>query len=494
MSPSSWSLRRRLTLAMVGLISVITLTIAILSVVALRAYLIDELDSQLVTTLQRSQTAVQGNGPQDWGRPLRAGDNALQRLLGPGQGADTVAGVIGANGVQRAAVIDQAGRLQPLSMAEQDVLFDTPVDGATRSVDLAGDLGAYRVVAAPGVDGDTIVTGLALSGVQAAVTRLIIVTSIVALVAALAALIAGSLIVRAALRPLERVAGTATRVAHLPLDSGEVSLAERVPTGDTNPATEVGQVGAALNQMLGHVEDALSQREANERKTRQFVADASHELRTPLAAILGYAELTRRAPHTLPPDVTHAMDRVESEANRMNAMVADLLLLARLDSGPELVVESVDLRVVVADALSDAHAAGPGHKWSIELPEYEVLVDGDPDRLHQIVANVLTNARTHTPEGTSVGLVLAQREGYGDIVVTDTGPGIPPELLDGVFERFVRGDSSRSRRAGSTGLGLSIVSAIAAAHGGEVRVQSVPGRTSFTISLPVSPATPGAQD
>lgn len=494
MRPSSWSLRRRLTLMMVGLITVITLTIAILSVVSLRAYLIDQLDSQLETTLQRSQTAFQGNGPQDLGRSDRADGGGLERLLGPGQGADTVAGVIGSDEVQRAAVIDQSGRLQPLSEAELSVLFDTPVDGAPRSVDLAGDLGAYRVVAASGVDGDTIVTGLALSGVQAAVTRLIIVISVVALVAALAALIAGSVIVRAALRPLQRVAGTATRVAHLPLDSGEVSLAERVPVADTDPATEVGQVGAALNQMLRHVEDALSQREANERQTRRFVADASHELRTPLAAILGYAELTRRAPHTLPPDVTHAMARVESEANRMNGMVADLLLLARLDSGPELVAEPVDLRVVVADALSDAHAAGPGYEWSIDLPEDEVLVAGDPDRLHQIVANVLTNARTHTPEGTAVRLVLARRESHANIVVTDTGPGIPPELAEGVFERFVRGDSSRSRRAGSTGLGLSIVSAIAAAHGGEVRVESVPGRTSFTISLPLSRAIPSAPD
>ena len=218
-----------------------------------------------------------------------------------------------------------------------------------------------------------------------------------AAVALVAATLIGAGVVRRILRPLRRVAATATRVSTLPLDRGEVDLAERVPEADTDPRTEVGQVGLALNRLLDTLGAALTARQASETRVRQFVADASHELRTPLAAIRGYAEVTRRSRAQAPPDLAHAMTRVESEATRMTTLVEDLLLLARLDSGRPLAREPVDLSRLVVDAVSDASAAGREHSSRLEVPDEPVRVLGDAGRLHQVLANLLANTRTHTP-------------------------------------------------------------------------------------------------
>jgi two-component system OmpR family sensor kinase len=275
-------------------------------------------------------------------------------------------------------------------------------------------------------------------------------------------------------------------VSELRLDHGEVRLAQRVPVGDTDPRTEVGQVGAALNRMLDHVGNALEARHASEMQVRQFVADASHELRTPLAAIRGYAELSRRSRAPVSEEIAHVLGRVESEAKRMTGLVEDLLLLARLDAGRPLAHDPVDLTMLVVDAVSDAHAAGPRHFWQLDLPEEPVTVVGDQQRLHQVLANLLANARTHTPEGTTVTVAVTATTGAAVLRVIDFGPGIPAELQPHIFERFARGDSSRSRAAGSTGLGLSIVSAVVAAHRGTVSVESRPGQTVFTVTLPLA--------
>jgi two-component system, OmpR family, sensor kinase len=263
-----------------------------------------------------------------------------------------------------------------------------------------------------------------------------------------------------------------------------VALSVRVP--DADPRTEIGQVGTAINRMLGHVAGALAVRQASEMRVRHFVADASHELRTPLAAIRGYAELSRRVRDGVPPDVTHAMRRVESETARMTVLVEDMLLLARLDSGRPLATEPVDLSRLVIDAVSDAHIAGPDHRWQLDLPEESVTVAGDAARLHQVLTNLLANGRTHTPAGTTVTTRLAVGDGVATLTVSDDGPGIPADLLPDVFDRFARGDTSRSRAAGSTGLGLAIVAAVVEAHGGSVEVSSRPGWTAFTVRLPVS--------
>jgi two-component system, OmpR family, sensor kinase len=294
-------------------------------------------------------------------------------------------------------------------------------------------------------------------------------------------------VVRLSLRPLRRVASAARRVAELPLDTGEVELPVRVAPRDTDPRTEVGQVGSALNHMIGHVESALEARQASEMKVRHFVADASHELRTPLAAIRGYAELTRPQRADAPPQMAHAMERVESAAERMSTLVEDLLLLARLDTGRQIQTGRVDLSELVIEAVSDAHAAAPDHTWQLDLPEEPVQVDGDRLQLHQVVANLLANARTHTAPGTTVSVSLRQLESNGggvEVAIRDNGPGIPEALRPNVFERFARGDTSRSRAAGSSGLGLAIVSSVVAAHHGRVDLSSVPGDTRFTVWLP----------
>jgi two-component system, OmpR family, sensor kinase len=314
------------------------------------------------------------------------------------------------------------------------------------------------------------------------------VEAAVAVVALVAAALAGTLIVRRTLRPLRRVAATAARVSALPLERGEVDLAERVSVADTDPRTEVGQVGAALNRLLDTVGGALAARQASETRVRQFVADASHELRTPLAAIRGYAEVTRRSRRSVAPDLAYAMGRVESEADRMTVLVEDLLLLARLDSGRPLARQPVELSRLVVDAVSDASAAGADHSWRLDLPDQQVTVVGDAARLHQVLANLLANARTHTPAGTTVTTSLdAGTPGEVVLAVLDDGPGIPAEALPSIFERFARGQRSRSRGAGSTGLGLAIVHAIVAAHGGAVQVTSRPGRTVFFVRLPSIP-------
>jgi two-component system OmpR family sensor kinase len=255
---------------------------------------------------------------------------------------------------------------------------------------------------------------------------------------------------------------------------------------ETDPRTEVGQLGAAFNQMLGHVETALDQREASEARLRRFVADASHELRTPLAGIRSYAELALRSTEAVPAEVSHALGRVESEAVRMSRLVDDLLLLARLDAGRPLEQEDVDLSRLAIEVTSDARVAGPDHRWSLELPDEPLVVRGDEHRLHQVVANLLSNARTHTPAGTSVVVRLTDQEANHQVLlsVRDDGPGIPKELQANVFERFVRADDSRSRAIGSTGLGLSIAHAVVKAHGGSLTLISDEGGTEFRIALP----------
>jgi two-component system, OmpR family, sensor kinase len=245
-------------------------------------------------------------------------------------------------------------------------------------------------------------------------------------------------------------------------------------------------MGAALNGLLDTVGTALERRQASEAKLRTFVADASHELRTPLASIRGYAELTRRFGGPLGEDAQHNISRIESEAQRMTSLVEDLLLLARLDAQRELEESEVDLSRLLVDVVSDAHAAGRDHTWDLELPDEPVIVRGDDARLHQVFANLLANARVHTPAGTRVTVELAKPvHDTVTVLVRDTGPGIPAELQPNLFERFVRGDSSRNRRTGSTGLGLSIVNAVVQAHHGSVSVESAPGSTTFTVRLPV---------
>jgi two-component system, OmpR family, sensor kinase len=374
----------------------------------------------------------------------------------------------------------------------------------------------FLLTKVPGPDGTELITGLSMTSVDETLSHVENNEHLLFAAALGLAVILGAALVQFSLRPLRRVAATATQVAELPLDSGEVTLPAGVP--DTDPRTEVGQVGAAFNRMLLHVERALGRRAASETRLRRFAADASHELRTPLSAIRGYAELALRHRGPVPEDVTHALRRVQSESARMSVLVDDLLLLARLDAGRPLEREPVDLSRLAIDVTSDARVARRDHHWRLDLPSDPVMVRGDEHRLHQVLANLMSNAGKHTPPGSTVSVALTvpdtdpkavktpespgaddamvQRGGRpawprAELSITDDGPGIPPELLPDLFGRFTRADTSRSRdleAAGkSTGLGLAIVDAVVAAHGGSITVTSRPGRTRFAIFLPLLP-------
>jgi two-component system, OmpR family, sensor kinase len=485
----SWTLRARLIASLVAVLTVVCLVVGAVTVLALRSYLVGQLDDRLNAASHRTAT-YQGGPPSNTGTdPDGDGHGGLPPgLLAPGQGAGTFAAQIAGGSIQSAGTINESGQRVPLtSAAASTALLKLRADDRPRTVDIPG-LGEYRViVVSDPARGSTLITGLPMSQVSSTVYRLALTITLVALAGLVVAAFVVLWVVRLSLRPLRRVASAARRVAELQLDTGEVEVPVRVSARDTDPRTEVGQVGSALNHMIGHVESALAARQASEMKVRHFVADASHELRTPLAAIRGYAELTRPQRADAPPQMAHAMERVESAAERMTTLVEDLLLLARLDTGRPVETEPVDLSELVVGAVSDAHAAAPDHTWRLDLPDEPVQVDGDRLQLHQVVANLLANARTHTAPGTVVSVSLRQIDSNGggvEVAVHDNGPGIPEALRPNVFERFARGDSSRSRAAGSSGLGLAIVSSVVAAHHGNVELSSMPGDTRFTIWLP----------
>jgi len=489
------TLRTKLIIWIVALITAVCVVIGVTTEIFLSRYLVEQVDNKVteVNNITKGWDRPRGGGAyQDQG--LTCADTGNRGGFGPGQTLGGMSVVVEDGAVTSSGILTPAGynttQCTAVPGSSDAELIALPTDGRARTVDIPG-FGEFRAVASTLPDGNVLISGLPLASVNASLVQLGLIMGVVAGIALLAGGFVVFWIVRRSLRPLERVAATARQVSTLPLDRGEVDLGVRVPARDTDPRTEVGQVGSAINQMLGHVSSALESRQASETRVRQFVADASHELRTPLAAIRGYAELARREEDDTEA-VTHALRRVESESARMTTLVDDLLLLARLDSGRPLYAEEVDLTLVVMDAVSDATVAGPNHRWQLDLPEEPVTSVGDPARLHQVLVNLLANARTHTPAGTTVWSGLRTEPGQSVITVTDNGPGIPAVLQGEIFNRFVRGDSSRSRAAGSTGLGLAIVSAVVHAHGGTVEVQSRPGRTTFTVRLPHYEPTDGS--
>jgi two-component system OmpR family sensor kinase len=468
------------------MLALVCLVVGVVTELALRDFLIGQLDARL------GQTSERGKHPppdqQIWPEGTRRPPDAL-RVPGQQEGTLVVhispAGVITA-GVLRSSTNGTASNnpypADPVPSAQLTMLVNLPLNGTKQTMDL-GPLGEYRLVANRSPSNEVLIIGLPTKDVSDTLFQLGWIFGGVALAGLVLAGAVGAVTIRRTMKPLDRLAATASRVAELRLDRGEVALSVRVSEVDTDPGTEVGKVGHALNRMLGHVSYALTARQASESRVRRFVADASHELRTPLAAIRGYAELTRRSKENVPPDIAFAMSRVESESARMTTLVEDLLLLARLDSGRQVVHKPVDLSRLVADAVADAHVAGPGHHWLLDVPAEPISVLGDGDQLHQVVINLLNNARTHTPPGTKVTAELSARGPMVALAITDNGPGIPDEVLPEVFERFARGDNSRSRAAGSTGLGLAIVAAVVGAHRGDVCVWSKPGQTEFRVTL-----------
>ncbi|MEH0521111.1 HAMP domain-containing sensor histidine kinase [Streptomyces stelliscabiei] len=496
------TLRTRLVVSAVALIAVVCAVIGTVTTFALSEHLYEQLDDSVSAVVGRAAGAGPKNAPPNATQPKPDGERDPGKkefgtpdlkdfvTKGPQQMIGTIAakvenGTIAEGMVGKKSTADNGvtgAKAYPLDKGQLAELNSVPKDADAHTVTITG-LGDYRVMYRSGDNGAYYVA-LPTTDVDNTLNTLIAVELSVTAAGLIAAGIAGSVVVGVALRPLRKVASTATRVSELPLHTGEVTLNERVPVSETDPHTEVGQVGAALNRMLDHIHGALHSRQESETRVRQFVADASHELRTPLASIRGYAELTRRGREEIGPDTRHALGRIESESGRMTMLVEDLLLLARLDAGRPLQFEQTDLIPLVVDTVSDARVAGRSHSWRLDLPDMPALVSADAARLQQVLVNLLANARTHTPPGTTVTARVQRRGPWMCVDVEDDGQGIPEELLPHVFERFARGDSSRSRASGSTGLGLAIVQAVADAHGGAVTVDSMPGRTVFTVHLP----------
>ncbi len=484
---------------------------------------------------QGGQVGQGGQGGQG-GQAGQSGQqqDGFESCSGVGQAPGTFEAILGGQGVVYWNYVLKSGTL---SVPDKTTLADLPAPARQAASDPPGPHGpsghagsapdaqtysrplaslgiTFLFTKVPGPAGTEVVTGLPMTTVDGTLGHVENTEYLLFAAALLLAVVLGAALVQLSLRPLRRVAATATRVTELPLDSGEVTLPAGVP--DTDPRTEVGQVGAAFNRMLQHVERALGRRAASEARLRRFAADASHELRTPLASIRGYAELALRHPGPVPEDVTHALGRVQSESVRMSVLVDDLLLLARLDAGRPLEVAPVDLSRLAIDVTSDARVARRDHHWRLDLPGDPILVRGDEHRLHQVLANLTSNAGQHTPAGSTVIVALTAGDaipacdapGAGvvrrgvtppgprvELSVTDDGPGVPPELLPELFERFTRADTSRARDADaagkSTGLGLAIVDAVVAAHGGSITVTSRPGLTRFAILLPRLPQPAG---
>ncbi|MFD4728433.1 sensor histidine kinase [Streptomyces seoulensis] len=502
------TLRTRLVVASVVLIAVVCAVIGTVTTLALHEHLYQQLNGKVGEMAERAvgRPHLNPGAPDPAAAALAAGvatESPAERVTtlltrGPLQPQSLAAYVRDGSIVSGAVSEEQKDgsgafrrmRAAQLSRAQTDALATVPQDGAAHTVHLPG-LGDYLARYAESHDSaDRYYVALPTADMDGTVDTLILVEVCVTVAGLLAASLAGTVIVGVATRPLRRVARTATRVSELPLHSGEVNLSERVPESECDPHTEVGRVGAALNRMLDHVNGALHARQESETRVRRFVADASHELRTPLASIRGYAELTRRGGEQVGPDTRHALARIESEAGRMTLLVEDLLLLARLDAGRPLQFGRTDLVPLVVDTVSDARAAGLDHVWRLDLPDEPAPVTADAARLQQILVNLLGNARSHTPPGTTVTARVRRQGDRMCVQVEDDGPGIPAALLPHVFERFARGDSARTRATGSTGLGLAIVRAVVTAHGGTVDVESAPGRTVFTVRLPAAGPEP----
>jgi two-component system OmpR family sensor kinase len=513
------SLTARLIASLVALVIVTCAVVGVATYTVLRNSLMTNFSQSLQDATQRQYMACMGDGDGDT-NPHPQSHTSAYTTSGPSSPCGTPvlgqsAGTFGAwnkNGIITAASIvngsctltgtDQA-TLKSLPVAQQPAhpaqggggnSSPPPLPTYTRYLPSLG--GDYELTAVRQHNGGPVLfTGLPLKSVENTLRNVEIAEAAVFAIVVLLVAGSGVGLVRLSLRPLRRVAATATMVAELPLDT-DVSLPARVP--DDDPRTEVGQVGAAFNRMLQHVESALARRAASETRLRRFAADASHELRTPLSSIRGYAELALRHRGPVPEDVTHALQRVESESARMSVLVDELLLLARLDAGRPLEQEPVDLTRLTIEATSDAQVASRSHRWQLELPDEPLMVRGDEHRLRQVLSNLLSNAAKHTAPDSTVTVSVAAAEAAGRsavrLSVSDNGQGIPPDLVPELFERFARGDSSRSRSAGSTGLGLAIVKAVVTAHHGTVSVESHPGQTTFTIVLPRLLEPAGAQD
>jgi two-component system OmpR family sensor kinase len=465
------SLRARLLLGVFALAAAALLAADAATYTSLRSFLLDRVDSTLA--------AAQGQVEHAPRRGPSGGESDDHDRGPPAQGVDWYQVRTPAGAVLESGFLVGGGS-PPKLPAEIDVSNTADADHPAAYFTVPSQDGAtsYRVRTSLERDAPRreYVLAASLSGVYSTLHRLLLIEMLVTAVALAALGGLGFWVVRLGLRPLREIQATAATIA-----AGDLS--QRVDREDEQ--TEVGRLGRSLNAMLAQIESAFRARETSERKLRQFVADASHELRTPLAAVRAYAELFGRGAAGRPEDLARSMSGITREAERMSLLVEDLLLLARLDEGRPLERKPFDLAEVVGEAVDAARVVEPDRPLEVSLERAAVI--GDRARLRQVIDNLFANVRAHTPRGTPVEVDLQRVDGRVELRVADRGPGLSEEQAAQVFQRFYRVDSSRTRASGGVGLGLSIVAAVAQAHGGTAEAAPTPGGgATFVVSLPVA--------
>jgi len=477
---SNWSLRNRLILSTLLLAAIAIAASDFVASNSLRTFLIKQADNQLNEVVQTSMlrldragidTANLSDNGNEYGfrplRPLEAVPTTTAVTL-----LDVSGNIVGQIGGEFTNPVDQ-NEFRKLTPEKVESLKGLPFT-------IPGDDGEpdIRAIARPLPSGEgTVVISVALDSVDRTVAGLSGIFLLISTIVLFSIAIVARSLIKLTLKPLNKIEETAAAIA-------EGDLSARLP--QVNSRTEVGRLTGSLNTMLSRIEESFAVRTESESKLRRFVADASHELRTPLTAIRGFAELHRQGAVVGEEKTKELISRIEKESIRMSSLVEDLLLLARLDQSRELTFDPVDINHLVKEAVASAQAAGPGYEITVLSQNDEVFVLGDSMRIHQAIANLLANARTHTPVGTKIVVTINQDELETRISVSDNGPGLSEADQQRVFERFFRADPSRVRVGGEgSGLGLAIVDAVMKAHGGSVEVQSKLNEgATFTIVFP----------
>ena len=371
------------------------------------------------------------------------------------------------------------------SLARAQAATDTEM---LRTAHLTGE-GEYRLRACEVEPGVVLISGAPTDNIDDTVRRLITVQVVAFGLALLALVVFGRRLLRRGLNPLSDMAHTAHGIASHDLSETASRLPLRADKRGGGP--EVEELRTAFNTMLEHIDDSLAVRAEAEQRLRRFVADASHELRTPLMSVRGYADLFQYAAANAPEERDKHLARLRAEAARMGVLLDDLLLLARLDAAEvdaplrPADTDLVDLVEQAADAFRASHS---GHPLTVTANPDTLRLRIDPQRIRQVLDNLLTNAAVHTPVGTKVSVTVSAGKDTASVQVADAGPGIPATDRERVFDRFYRVDKARSRDRGGSGLGLAVASSLVCAHGGTIELSSEPGATVFTVSLPLGSA------
>lgn len=500
------SLRAKLLATILGLLALTTLILDLATYSSLRSFLFQRLDQQLENSIGQAGRTLTGAALQ--------GGQVPQNALGQWP-IGTYLEFLDSSGVGLTLKITSLNSIIPSppkltesinSQLRYTFHLDSPVTLPSQSDEAVHYrvFASYQQFPAP-IGTGVVVVALPEASVEATLHRLLIVELLVSFGVLLLLSSVGGALLRIGLRPLQAMTDTATAIA-------DGDLERRVEAEGTG--SEVTRLANALNKMLGRIQTALNKSRSSEDRLRVFIADVSHELRTPLTSIQGYAELYKHGALHEELDLKRAIERIESEARRMGALVEDLLLLARMDQNRPLVLEEVDLTSVVDAAATDARVVEPAREIAHAV-EDRFWVIGDRNQLSQVVVNLFSNIRSHTPPGSPVEVLTTGIprsapippgarsteelvdlfgevdpalqgfiwERYVRVSVRDSGPGLEKEQLARVFERFYRSDASRSRAGGGAGLGLSLVAAIVHAHGGRAWVQSAGMGTGATFGF-----------